>query len=281
MHCARPIWIDIGRPIRDPRTGGLKTKMQVPCGQCMCCRIRRRAEWTVRLFYELEQWDKACFVTLTYSDEHLPPNGSLCKRDLQLFHKRLRKEYPSNNLKYYAVGEYGEKTNRPHYHAIYFGLPVTCHGIMAKHWFDDCQIKCGTVTYDSIQYVAGYIEKKLTGELGKEAYCQTGRESPFSVMSRGLGLGFALDNVDRLINDGKLTINGKDVGIPLYFKRKLNLEADKTLSLKREAEIRRRFTANRQIDVYDIGNTINKHRETTEIARCANKRDIVDPYDAF
>ena len=60
------------------------------------------------------------YITLTYNDDHLPANGSLQPRDLQLFWKRLRKAR-TPGIRYYACGEYGDQTARPHYHAIIFG----------------------------------------------------------------------------------------------------------------------------------------------------------------
>ena len=59
------------------------------------------------------------FITLTYDDAHLPYNQSLSVRDFQLFMKRLRKEFGSG-VRFFHCGEYGEKTGRPHYHAILF-----------------------------------------------------------------------------------------------------------------------------------------------------------------
>ena len=47
---------------------------------------------------------------------------TLRKRDYQLFMKRLRKAFPNDKIRFYAAGEYGPKTLRPHYHAILFGL---------------------------------------------------------------------------------------------------------------------------------------------------------------
>ena len=65
--------------------------LQVPCGKCLACRIKNRKEWQIRMLHELNYHDDAVFLTLTYSDEYLPDNNTLVKRDLQLFIKRLRK----------------------------------------------------------------------------------------------------------------------------------------------------------------------------------------------
>ncbi|AXB22553.1 replication initiation protein [Lynx canadensis associated microvirus CLP 9413] len=49
---------------------------------------------------------------------------TLAKRDFQLFMKRLRKAFPDQKIRYFAAGEYGSETFRPHYHAILFGLKL-------------------------------------------------------------------------------------------------------------------------------------------------------------
>lgn len=66
-------------------------QMYVPCNKCTACKIAHSREWSVRLIHELDYYDKACFITLTYDDENLPFDGSISKRELQLFFKRLRK----------------------------------------------------------------------------------------------------------------------------------------------------------------------------------------------
>ena len=91
-------------------------------------RIARRQEWSMRVIHELAGYKDAVFLTLTYSDDHLPDNGSLVVADLQKFFKRLRKQYAKRNtcikLRYYACGEYGDRHGRPHYHAIVCGLSL-------------------------------------------------------------------------------------------------------------------------------------------------------------
>ena len=122
------------RPLRAYALRNAEGKMQVsfkrkigyepiwlPCGQCIGCRLERSRQWAMRCMHEAQMYDRNCFVTLTYDDEHLPPNGSLNKRDFQLFMKRLRKRYGSG-IRYYQCGEYGELLGRPHHHAILFNF---------------------------------------------------------------------------------------------------------------------------------------------------------------
>lgn len=108
---------------------------QIPCGQCVGCRLEYSRQWANRCMLELEYHDSAYFVTLTYDDEHIPKSMysdpetgeafdslTLSKRDFQLFMKRLRKAFPDDKIRFFAAGEYGSQTFRPHYHAIIFGL---------------------------------------------------------------------------------------------------------------------------------------------------------------
>jgi hypothetical protein len=55
----------------------------------------------------------------------MPDKESISKRHLQLFLKRLRKHYNVQGIKYLASGEYGGKLDRPHYHLVIFGLPLS------------------------------------------------------------------------------------------------------------------------------------------------------------
>lgn len=240
----------------------------------MPCRIRRRSEWAVRLYHELGYFERASFVTLTYNDNVLPPNGSLVKRDLQLFHKRLRKAF-SAPIKYYSVGEYGSQTDRPHYHGIYFGLGVDQVEVVKASWLPDCRIKLGTVTYDSIQYVTGYIEDKLYGELADEFYTSRGREPPFSLMSRGLGLRFAEQWSDQIFSRG-VTIHGNNVGVPRYYKRKLGFHKLDSISASLVADdrvIRHYGSDKKPIQIFDVLESAHKQNERNLVAKLRLKAD--------
>lgn len=208
--------------------------------------------------HEKEYWDKAGFVTLTYNDEHIPLGETLVKKDLRNFFKRLRKN-TGLKIKFFASGEYGEKYDRPHYHAIIFGIDPSDHildldnrdpkrrglileGPVLDAWtlrgekLGDCTI--GVVTSDSARYVAGYIHKKFG--VPRDFYKSQDLETPFQAQSRGLGLQFALDNKSELENDLGFTVKGVHYGLPRYYTKQLDLN---NASLIREATLR-------QIEVY-------------------------------
>lgn len=148
---------------------------------------------------EAAQYDHNAFATLTYSDDNLPEDNSVSTREIQLFIKRLRKCYP-DKFRYFAVGEYGEKSGRPHYHLALFGFRSCEYGVTRKR--ETCCASCsrvqaawpyghillGQLEKDSAQYIAGYTTKKWTNA---EHPGLLGRKPEFARMSLrpGIGLG--------------------------------------------------------------------------------------------
>nr|WAE43613.1 MAG: replication initiator protein [Microviridae sp.] len=208
MKCISPVCL------QDPGTGGV---MSVPCGRCMPCRVNRTQEWSVRILHESKLHDFNIFVTLTYSDEFLPENGSLCKSDLQLFFKRLRK-YKS--FRYYACGEYGENYFRPHYHIIFFGISPNDRRIIERCWSKGI-VHVGMLTEQSARYCAKYVQKQL---FGPSVAKYEGRDREFSLMSRkpGIGFKFAKMYVDNWLQKGYLIVNGSKRPIPRGYIYKMD-----------------------------------------------------------
>lgn len=176
--------------------------IQVPCGQCIGCRLERSRVWAVRCMHEKRMHSDSAFLTLTYDNAHLPPDGSLKLRDLQLFMKRLRKERPAG-LRFYACGEYGETTFRPHYHVLLLntdfsdrkfyknsgsGEPLYHSSELSNLW-PMGHHSIGNVTFESAAYCARYILKKQTGPDSDEYY--QGVTKPFVTMSRRPGIAMA------------------------------------------------------------------------------------------
>lgn len=172
----------------------------VPCGNCSGCRLERSRQWAVRCYHESQMHEHNSFVTLTYSPENLPENGSISVRTLQLFVKRLRKKYP-HKIRFFACGEYGDLLERPHYHLCLFG-----HDFMDRKYYKTTETgdrlyrsaeleslwsfgfsTTGDVTFKSAAYVARYVMKKINGTAAALHY---GEKTPeFLTMSRRPGVG--------------------------------------------------------------------------------------------
>lgn len=155
------------------------------CGQCTPCRINKAREWVCRMTLEAREHPYSAFVTLTYNEEHVPVDRSVHKRDVQLFLMRLRKEIYPRQIRFYAVGEYGDKTWRPHYHLIIFGLSPTEEKTVEKCWAKGF-VLVGTAEPKSMGYVASYVVKKMTNPKDRRL---DGRLPEFSLMSLRPGIG--------------------------------------------------------------------------------------------
>jgi len=172
-----------------------------PCGGCLACLIRRRKIWQHRIQLENLCHSDSAFVTLTYAQENMPTDMSLRPVDASLFLKRLREKVSPKKLRYYLVGEYGEKSERPHYHLCLFGYP-TCLSGRSRYslGYRDCCSQCdrvrdtwalghvdlGTITKDSAGYVCGYMTKNMRRF---DDVRLNGRHPEFARMSLKPGLG--------------------------------------------------------------------------------------------
>lgn len=214
--------------------------MEVPCGYCRACRIAKSKEWSVRLMHESESYKDNIFITLTYNDDNLPQDFSVDKTELQKFFKRLRKRFSDRKIKYFACGEYGENTCRPHYHAIIFNLGIKdlqyyypdkkhmASFVLEELWPYGNNV-IGTVTYDSCRYVADYIQKAYLGKGAEDYYINM--QKPFNLVSQGMGKEFAMQNHKQIERQLDITVRGQSMGIPKYYKLKLDI-SDKTIRAK-------------------------------------------------
>jgi len=194
----------------------------------MACRIARTSEWTTRILHELQDKD-GCFITLTYDEKNLPANGTLVKSDLQKFFKRLRKKIEPIRIKYFGCGEYGEHTKRPHYHAIIINWKPNSEDCYRPNRKSSASKTIeqlwtygnntvGSPDREAIQYVVGYIRKKLLGVRENE---YSGIIPPFQLQSQGIGKDFAVQHKESILSDRGLTRNGIQVGLPRYYRKKL------------------------------------------------------------
>ena len=250
----------------------------VPCGHCINCRLAYSRQWADRLMLEKEYHEDAWFVTLTYNPFFVPtsyfvdentgelmPAYSLVKRDVQLFMKRLR-ELSGQKIRFYAAGEYGGKTFRPHYHLIIFGLhldkdhdlynPRYGHSgftlwqsrLVERAWskilFDRVwpigNVSVAPVNWQTCAYVARYVTKKLDGEMA-QYYEYFNIERPFSLMSRkpGIAKQYYLDHPE-FMEKGSVFLStpdgSKKIRVPKYFDRLFEVDFPDESAIMKEVK---------------------------------------------
>ena len=230
----------------------------ISCGKCINCIMKKRAEWSIRGTNELDKNKDAIMITLTYNNENLPKKaykketendclGSLRHEDLCKFWKRLRKKFSKNKIKYIACGEYGgqdlkkelnneeEKkgTWRPHYHAIVWGLPknITENELKELWKFGFLTLDYKDVIRNHINYIIGYITKKMTDENAQKYYEKNNREKPFIRVSKGIGLDWMEKNEKELIEYGVIFTPNGEKSIPRYYLKKIYESEGKKIKL--------------------------------------------------
>lgn len=231
--------------------------INVPCGRCVGCRLERSRQWAVRCMHEASLHDRNCFITLTYSDQHLPVDYSVHQRDLQLFIKRLRKQCEPNKIRFFACGEYGEQTLRPHYHALIFGHDPNDKTLYETTSRGDRLYICkslqqlwpfglvivGSLTYQSAAYTARYAMKKISGPMADAHYlrehplhhfiCRVRQE--FLLMSRrpGLGHGWFNKHGKETFTHDSVIVEGYEAQPPRYYFQQLSEEDQAKITTKR------------------------------------------------
>lgn len=201
------------------------------CGKCDNCLKNKRKEWADRLNIEMRYHPYNYFVTLTYSPEFYPLDESLDKKAVQDFKKRLE-YYAGYTPRSFCVGEYGDSSNRAHYHAAIFSDKDDFEAIMNAWRLG--RVSISRMTPGRCGYIAGYVTKKMTK---KDDERLDGRLPEFFLSSRrpALGDGLFLDLYNKMINDPAflermlqytyppkvVSIGGKKVRLPRYIRDKL------------------------------------------------------------
>ncbi len=132
---------------------------------------------------------QSAFVTLTYSEDHLPKDGHLSVHHAQQFIKDLRKKIYPRKIRHLTVGEYGSKKGRPHYHAVIFGIgSEELIRILPTVWIkgsvEPNKYKpFGDLTDKNARYIARYCTKKIHSTKLK------GRQKEFQIQSRQPAIG--------------------------------------------------------------------------------------------
>lgn len=207
----------------------------VPCGKCPECLRARANAWAFRIHTEMQHSTHPRFITLTYQCTPKSFNGfdTLKKKDFQDFMKRLRNR-TKNRLKYYACGEYGSETERPHYHLVLLNQPklwALDPKYITEAWTHG-QIHIGEANIKTIHYTLKYMMKGK--HIGQDELDD--RENVFSLMSKGMGKQFLTETMLNHIKTGQINHivlpDGKKQALPRYYKDKIFTQSEKALIAK-------------------------------------------------
>lgn len=215
MRCIAPFTIKVPVKPRGSRT------VHVPCGKCPACLTRKRNDLVIRMQQEIKHHAYTTFLTLTYEDDNLyylnDEHPSLCPAHLTSFWKSLRKLVP-RPLRYFAIGEYGPQTYRPHYHAIVFGLQPSDYQHV-KHAWPRGNVVFSPATGGNIGYMANFHiikNNNLPDEISSLCLPEFTRYSN----KPGIGAQLTSEYIDYLNNTGTARNSQAICSVPAYYKKK-------------------------------------------------------------
>lgn len=210
--------------------------------------------------HEASLHDRNCFVTLTYAPGKLPPLGSLCHRDFQLFMKSLRR-WAKKPVRFYMCGEYGPENGRPHYHACLFGVDFddivdagksrsgnvfSSSATLTRLW-PHGQATVQVLVRETASYCARYIMKKVLGEGADAHYSVVDADGvmhsirpEYAAMSLkpGIGAGWFDKFAADVFPGDKVVSNGTERRVPRYYdklaiRRDIDLDGVEYLRVQR------------------------------------------------
>lgn len=243
MQCIRPIKAGFDRAgditYRNSNISKELASFAFPCRKCLACRLNIAREKAIRCIHEAKTHEHNIFLTLTYNDDHVG-DGRLNYLDFQLFMKRLRKHVIKNihdkenqkllNISFMVTGEYGDKTKRPHWHAIIFNYrpkdqkhKYTSHSneqVFTSQELTDLwgkgNVEYGSVTMESAGYVARYSAKKLShGKDNEHNFHPIHKTSS----KHAIGKKFVEKYYKDMFSKGYIVLpNGEQAAIPRYYQ---------------------------------------------------------------
>lgn len=247
MTCFSPIQAfqtDSGDVVFSER-GSIARSLQLSCGRCIGCRMARSRSWAIRCVHESQMHALSSFVTLTYKSlpagfwcdrcESFINSGSLHYCDYQLFMKRLRKWF--GPVRFFACGEYGDESLRPHFHALLFGCHFSDRKRFSSTLYKSDKLSelwphgfasIGDVTFQSAAYCARYACKKISGPMAEDHYrrvdVNTGEfvsvVPEFARMSLRPGIGYSwFLKYWREVYEARdgVVLNGKTLPAPKFY----------------------------------------------------------------
>lgn len=315
---------ETGRSKKDLRFEGNKgyhwylPDIEIPCGQCIGCRLEYSRQWAIRIMLEAKQYEFNWFITLTYDNDHLPEiresvdcdeNGeitnyymmnTLVPRDLELFMKRFRqlvkRKFNWNEpVRFYACGEYGDESSRPHYHLCIFNCPFPdlrkskCKAhtdnllfeseLLDEAWQHRGLAVIGELTFESAAYTARYMMKKRKGK-DADWYEKRNVEPEFVRMSRrpGIGYNYYSSRSDRIYDLDSIYL-GRPGKVPLecrppsYYDRLYDVDHHEELMALKE---RRKAAALREQELLTVKTDLDpeEYLYNTEVSKKKQIRSL-------
>lgn len=146
MFCLEPVyspWLDT----------------HVPCRRCETCLYLKQKHWQLRTLAEYYRPEntRTWFCTFTY--RKIPPNRGMITRSIQLYMKRIRKNFPGTKFRYFFVMEKGTKTGREHLHALVYCSTVIRKRDLLRYWengFSSAKL----AKQQHIPYLCKYVNKE-------------------------------------------------------------------------------------------------------------------------
>ena len=272
-----------------------------PCGKCDNCIIIKKAQKVSRIQFEAEHYEgQNTFVSLTLDDFNITSDHSICRKTFTETLDNMRRQIKYHNidykLQYFGVGEYGEKTERPHFHIIMFGrYPMEAKELIERVW------KKGFIDVKPLdsglsRYIAGYVTKKMTNIKNKDVQkWLNGRQPEFISQSTKPFMGkrqidhmateYIKDPNCTVGNDipgfasqikGKISYKNLDPFIRQYARKQFGIKDEQVKANQIEHRLKENFTMERifrensmrGISIQDLKLEMYKeHRKEFEIKR--------------
>ena len=272
MACSRPYY--------DPSIVDFNGEpVPIPCGTCFCCRLDMQKTAMDRMFCAWQSHDVSAFVTFTYDDNHLVYKDgflqpTLSKEDVHKYLDNLRHKLNNCDFEFYLCGEYGDKFNRPHYHAIFFGLDYELHKSLFEQTWKKGSVKVLPVNPASFRYVSKYIVKPYSREWNDKNYYDLGLIPPFRKMSRGLGLRVYLTHLDELREKGFFYLKGKRISVNRYYFNKLVSYSERQIFVREQSLYENRIKMTKEADSLGLQYSYYKHFKYEEREKNLRSREL-------
>ena len=272
MSCSNPFYnpdiVDInGDPV------------PIPCGTCFCCRLDLQKQMQDRMFCAWHSHDCSAYVTFTYDDSHLVyqdgfRQATLSKEDVHKYLDNIKHKFKNVDFEYYLCGEYGDSFNRPHYHALFFGLDFQLHKRFFETSWKKGNVKVLPVNDRAFSYVTKYIVKPYSKTWNDSNYYDFGLIPPFRKLSRGLGLSVYLDHIDELRDKGFFYYFDRRISVNRYYFNKLLAYNDKLVLVRSQSIDNNRRKLSHEASVFGFSDSFYKHYKVEQLEKQLSSREL-------